>query len=180
MNVIKNCPVTSDCVDIAERIFGIDVATLKGKTTRKQTPKVLDDTVDVPEELYKLNDELELCIDGMYVNKQLFITSIDKTIRYRGAISIPNRTEKKLFIAINKILRQYNNAGFTIKTIYADREFKSLFEQVSDDLDVTMNYPPAEAHVPEAERNIRTFKERIRVGFLRLPYNCPAGVCWQY
>ena len=76
MNVIKNCPVT-DHVDIAERIFGIDVATLKGKTTRKQTPKVLEDTVDVPEELYKLNDEMELCIDGMYVNKRLFITSIN-------------------------------------------------------------------------------------------------------
>ena len=59
MNVIKNCPVTSDHVDIAEKISGIDVATLKGKMTSKQTPKVLEDTVDVPEELYKLNDELE-------------------------------------------------------------------------------------------------------------------------
>ena len=93
MNVIKNCPVTSDHVDIAEKIFGIDVATLKGKTTKKQTPKVLEDTVDVPEELYQLNDQLELYIDGMYVNKRLFITSIDKAIRYRCAISIPNRTE---------------------------------------------------------------------------------------
>ena len=87
MNVIKNWPVTSDHVDIAEKIFGIDVATLKGKTTTKQTPKVLEDTVDVPEELYQLNDQLELYIDGMYVNKGLFITSIDKTIRYRCAIS---------------------------------------------------------------------------------------------
>ena len=48
--------------------------------TRKQTPKVLEDTVAVPDKLYKLNSELELCIDGMYVNKCLFITSIDKTI----------------------------------------------------------------------------------------------------
>ena len=160
MNVIKNCTVTSGHVDIAEKIFGIDVATLKGKTTRKQTPKVLEDTVDVPEELYKLNDQLELYIDGMYINKRLFITSIDKTICYRCAISIPNRTEKELFIAIDKILRQYNTAGFTIKTIHAYHEFKPLFEQVSDDLDVTMNYPPAQAHVPEAERNIRTLKER--------------------
>ena len=80
MNVIKNCPVTSDHIDIAEKILGTDVATLKGKTTRKQTLKVLEDTVDVPEELYKLNAKLELCIDGMYINKHLFISSIDKTI----------------------------------------------------------------------------------------------------
>ena len=85
-------------------------------------------------------------------------------------ISIPNCTEKELFIAIDNILHQYNKAGFTIKTIHADREFKPLFEQVCDDLDVTMNYPPAQAHVPEAERNIRTLKERICVGFFRLPY----------
>ena len=119
MNIIKNCPVTSTHVDIAEKIFGADVATMKGKTTRKQTPKVLEDTVDAPEELYKLNDKLELCIDGMYINKQLFITSINKTICYRCAISIPNHTEKELFITIDKILRQYNNAGFAIKTIHA-------------------------------------------------------------
>ena len=37
--------------------------------------------------------------------------------------------EKELFIAIDNILGQYNNAGFTIKTIHADREFKPLFEQ---------------------------------------------------
>ena len=98
-------------VDIAEKIFGTDVATLKGKRTHKQTPKVLEDTVDVPEELYTLNAELELCINGMYVNKSLFITSIDKTIRYWWAISIPNCTEKELFVAIDKILRQYNNTG---------------------------------------------------------------------
>ena len=80
MNIIKKCPVTSDHVDIAKKIFRNDVGTLKGKTTRKQTLKVLEDTVDVPGELYKLNSELELYINGMYVNKRLFITSINKTI----------------------------------------------------------------------------------------------------
>ena len=60
MNVIKNCPMISDHIDIAEKRFGTDVATLKGKTTRKQTPNVLENTLDVPEELYKLNSQLEL------------------------------------------------------------------------------------------------------------------------
>ena len=85
-------------------------------------------------------------------------------------VVIPNCTEKELFIAIDNNLCQYNNAGFTIKTIHADCEFKPLFEQVCDNLDVTMNYPPAQAHVPEAERNIKTLKERICIGFFRLPY----------
>ena len=54
--------------------------------------------------------------------------------------------------------------------LHTDCELKPLFEQVCNDLDVTMNYPPAEAHVPEAERNIRTLKQRIRVGVFWLPY----------
>ena len=37
MNAIKNNPVTTEDVDIAEKIFGPDVATLKGKTTRQCT-----------------------------------------------------------------------------------------------------------------------------------------------
>ena len=37
-------------------------------------------------------------------------------------------------------------------------------------MDFTMNYSPAQAHLPEAERNIQTLKEPIRVGFFRLPY----------
>jgi len=34
MNGIANCPITLDDVDIAEKICGPDVASLKGKTTR--------------------------------------------------------------------------------------------------------------------------------------------------
>ena len=36
-NFIANCPVTPQDVDIAEKIFGPDLSTLKGKTTRRKT-----------------------------------------------------------------------------------------------------------------------------------------------
>ena len=57
MNVIKNCPVTIKHVDVAAKIYGIDVSTLKGKSTRKRPPKVLSDTVDVPKELYNFRTD---------------------------------------------------------------------------------------------------------------------------
>ena len=43
-------------------------------------------------------------------------------------------------------------------------------DQVRDDLDVVMNYTNANDHVPAAEQNNRTIKERIRAAYHRLPY----------
>ena len=43
-------------------------------------------------------------------------------------------------------------------------------DPVMDELQVTMEYAPAGDHVPEAERNNRTIKERVRATFHRLPY----------
>jgi hypothetical protein len=42
-NLIKNCPVTPQDATNAKRIFGPDVGTIKGKTTRKPAPAVQDD-----------------------------------------------------------------------------------------------------------------------------------------
>ena len=45
-----------------------------------------------------------------------------------------------------------------------------MMDEVSDGLDIEMNYTNAGNHVPEAERNNRTIKEHIRAVFHRLPY----------
>ena len=56
----------------------------------------------------------------------------------------------------------------------------SLDYQVRDDLDVVMNYTNASDHVPEAERNNRTIKERIRAAYCRLPYKAIPRVMIRY
>ena len=38
MNAIKDCPMTLEDIDIAERILGKNIASLKGKTTKKTYP----------------------------------------------------------------------------------------------------------------------------------------------
>ena len=50
-NQIRNCPVTEKDVDLAEKIFGPDVATLKGKLVRTQPKERTDATIAVPKEL---------------------------------------------------------------------------------------------------------------------------------
>ena len=52
-----------------------------------------------------------------------------------------------------------------IQLIYCDGEYKQLIEPVQDKLNATMNFANPGDHVPEAERNNWTIKERIRAAF---------------
>ena len=72
--------------------------------------------------------------------------------------------------ALDQVLRTYNARGFRISMIYCNNKYKPLFEPIQDEMDITMNYASAHEHVPEAERNNRVIKERIRATFHRLPY----------
>ena len=170
MNAIQNCPVTSEDIEIAEQVFGKDIGSLKGKTVRSKPLPVIKDYVNIPKELMIRHENIELAMDMMFVNKIPFLTTISKHIMYRTAQPLPNKTVKAYRSAIDVVFRLYNHAGFKITVIKADREFQPIFEDIKDDLDITMNYASAQEHVPEAERNNRTIKERFRSHFQRLPY----------
>ena len=68
-NQIKDCPVTVQDVDIALKIWGKNIAALKGKTTRSKPNPVARDFVKVPVELLKLHKEVFLTADIFFVNK---------------------------------------------------------------------------------------------------------------
>ena len=61
-NQIKDCPVTVQDVDIALKIWGKNIAALKGKTTRSKPNPVAKDFVKVPVELLKLHKEVFLTV----------------------------------------------------------------------------------------------------------------------
>ena len=179
-HLIKNCPVTVEDVNIAEKIFGPDIGTLKGKTTRRAPPRVKEDNIEVPPELKAQHRDLVLCIDLMFVNGIVVLTSIDRSIRFRGLVPMKSKTKDEIYKAIDVILRHYNKAGFRIKTIHCDREFKPLMDDVSDEMDAEMNYTAKDGHVPEAERNNRTIGERIRAAYHNLPYKAIPKVMLKY
>ena len=47
MNAIANNPVTTDDINLAEKIFGRDIGAIKGKTTRRKPVPVVDDYIDI-------------------------------------------------------------------------------------------------------------------------------------
>ena len=62
-NIIWNCPVTVEDVNIAEKIFGPDMDTLKGKSTRKKPKPVKSDTVEIPPEIKEKHSKVTLLLN---------------------------------------------------------------------------------------------------------------------
>ena len=137
---------------------------------RMKTKPVVADEVMIPSELLMKHRQIELCMDTMFVNKQPFLTSIDKSVRFRSLVPLKSQSGEEYLRALQFIMRHYNKGGFFIQLIHCDGEYKQLIEPVQDKLNATMNFANPGDHVPEAERNNRTIKERIRAAFHRLPY----------
>ena len=105
MNAISDLPIKTADIDLAEKIFGADLGTLKGKTTRRKALPMVDDRIAIPPELYENRDSLELCMDLMYVNGMIFLTSITRALYYRTAHPLPNCTVKEL-LEVYRILQR--------------------------------------------------------------------------
>jgi hypothetical protein len=180
MNIIQKCPVTVEDVNISEKIFGPDMSSLKGKSTRRKPKPVRSDLIEIPKEIITKHHDIDLCIDPMYVNECGMLTVIDRTIKFGSLVSMNTKQHVEYYRALDQILHHYNRAGSVIRTLHCDGEFRGMMEQVEDDLDVKMNFTNAQDHVPEAERNNQTIKERIRAAYHRLPYKAIPQIMINY
>ena len=59
---------------------------------------------------------------------------------------------------------------FNIKSIHCDQEFRYILQDFATNNNITLICAPSQAHVPCAERDICTIKERVRSLFHNLPY----------
>jgi hypothetical protein len=103
----KNNPVTTEDVDIAEKIFGPDLATLKGKTTRRAPVPVIENRIEIPRELITTQYSVTLCLDGMKVNDISFLTTISKNLMYRTARYIQRPLASVYRKCLQQVLRIY-------------------------------------------------------------------------
>ena len=179
MNSINDCPVTVDDVNLAEKIYGPDVASLKGKTTKSKPTPVVSDVVEIPRELIAAQHEVDLCIDTIFINEMPFLTTISKNIKYRTCDYVKSRKKMPDYRSVlSRVIVQYLNAGFVIHCIHADSEYESLLEQFKNSSpSLHYNLASTDEHVPAAERNNRVIKERIRATFHSLPFKALPILC---
>ena len=176
-NQIQDCPVTVADVDAASKIWGKNIAALKGKTTRSKPSPVARDFVKIPKEILALHKEVFLTSDIFFVNKIPFFLTLSRKICFSAVTHLANRTVPEIFKAFKEHYVYYLQRGFRIVTVHADGEFaplKPLIEALPGGPRV--NLASANEHVPEPERKIRVIKERARSVRHSLPFERVAKV----
>jgi hypothetical protein len=152
-NQIKDCPVTVDHVDTALKIWGKNVAALKGKTTWMKPDPVVRDFVKVPVELLKLHKEVYITANLFFVNKIPFFLVLSRKICFTATNHLVDRTVPQIFMAFKEIYQYYLQRGFRITTVHADEEFaplKVLIESLPGGPFINLASP--DEHVPEIKR----------------------------
>ena len=106
-----------------------------------------------------------MCVNGVPI-----LTTVDSCIKCRALVPLKNLTAESLYDSLDNVLCRYNRATIYVTSINSDVEFKSLFEDIEDNMDANFNYAPQGEHVLAAERNNGTIADRICVAVHHLPY----------
>ena len=171
-NSIKDCPVTLEDAKIAERIWGRNIAALKGKTTHRTADAVkVESLIPIPKELIAMHKNVVLAIDIFFVNKIPFFATLSRNICFTTVTHLANRTLQTIFHAFRGIYNYYLARGFKVTTVMADGEFAALQTLFTDIPGApNINLTAANEHEPFIERRIRVIKERVRALRHTLPF----------
>jgi hypothetical protein len=88
-----------------EKIFGPDIGSLEGKSTRSKLIPVKTDLIEISPELKQQHQDLTFCMDIMFINGIPMLTGIDRSIRFRALIALDSRSESEIYQGINSTFR---------------------------------------------------------------------------
>jgi len=166
---LKNCPVNKDDVIAAQDIFGADVGSLKRKTVRMAQGRVRVALLPFPAVIMDRHKSVTIEADIMKVNGIPFLVSISRAIKFGTVELLANQKMVTVMIAIKNINNLYKRRGFQVDLLLMDGEFESIRGDLAG-IGITLNMVSRDEHVSDAERRIRTLKERCRCVFNTLPF----------
>lgn len=118
---IINCPVTAHDVARAEKIFGPDIAVLKGKTPKRKSLRIK--LVPVPETVLSTKVQNLHC-DVMFVDSLPYLLTVSEPLGLRMVKLLDGgkRDAKAMYDAFVCILKEYESRGFSIDYVFFDGE----------------------------------------------------------
>eukprot|EP00979_Chaetoceros_neogracilis_P019304 scaffold12144_cov544-Chaetoceros_neogracile.AAC.1 len=113
-NRITNCPLTSKDAKRALAIYGTDEKILEGKTRKKKKSKhvVSFEAIPIPSAIANDHEDVTLCADIFYVNKEKYFHTISRKIKFRTVAPIKSRHQTVLLKETNAIKNLYETRGF--------------------------------------------------------------------
>ena len=158
--------VSVDDVLRARRIFGPDLASVRGKTQRKKPDRIES---RVPQASVRVDLTME--IDVFFVNGLPFLLGVLKPIYYMVVLFLVSRSKEYLWDGVRRILNKIGVFGYRIKSILTDGEGGLL--KARDEIEskgIEVNVTSKGEKVPLVENRIKTIKERCRGIISVLPY----------
>ncbi len=113
------------------------------------------------------NKTITLAADVFFVDGIAFLLTVGQRVKFVTAEHLLVRTVLSLSKHMKQVLEVYRQAGFRVRAILMDGEFEKLKPLMPS---VECNTTAAKEHVSEAERTIRTLKERTRGLLGTLPF----------
>jgi hypothetical protein len=97
------------------KIWGKNVAALKGKTTQMKPDRVARDFVKVPVELLKLHNKVYITEDLFFVNKIPFFLMLSGKICFTAINHLPDRTVLQISWRSRRYTSTISNVAFTLQ-----------------------------------------------------------------
>jgi hypothetical protein len=110
----------------AIKVWGPNIAMLKGKTARTTPPVVRQDVIKIPKEIWELHKDVTLTIDIFFVNKIPFFATYSLVLCFLLVTHLNNRKALTTFNALKSMCSYYLQRGFQVVFIKGDGEFALL------------------------------------------------------
>lgn len=94
----------------------------------------MHDLITIPKELKAKNQKIQLYIDMIYINGMVFLTSIGCPVYYRKCSYLKEETDDEIYKVLDKAMRTYNRNNYDIARIEYDGGFKSMMDELKDEL----------------------------------------------
>ena len=92
--------------------------------------------IEIPRELIENNQDLIMCMGIMFINQQALFSTIDRYIQFYGLVTLFNRKKEECYRDLDAVMRHYNKSVCSIKRIECGDDFKSITDEVSNDMEI--------------------------------------------